>query len=587
MIYGILTVEVISMRVTTSRSKNSESFYITKSYTNAQGKSTSTTIRKLGTLAELSKRLGTDRDGVMAWAKEQARIETEKYRSETEDAVVIIPLHSNRRMDYNRQKLFTGGYLFLQSVYYRLKMDSICRKIRYRYQFKYDLNAILSDLIYTRILEPSSKSSSFKAAQRFLEPPSYELHDIYRALSVLAKELDFIQAEVYKNSFFLGKRNDKILYYDCTNYYFEIEQESGDKKYGKSKEHRPNPILQMGLFTDGDGLPLAFSLFPGNHNEQKSLKPLETKILQQFGCQKFIYCSDAGLASEENRVFNHLGQRAFIVTQSIKKLPAEDREWALSREGFRRLGDDSPTDITQLTGDDKQELYYKDAPYTTRKLQQRLIITYSPKYAAYQKAIRSEQIARAEKMVSSGSIKRQRRNPNDPARFINKAAATKEGEKAQIHYYLDLEAVAEEEKYDGLYAVCTDLLDDNVADILKISEGRWQIEDCFRTMKTDFDARPVYVSREDRIRSHFLICVLALLHFRLLKRELKTPCTTEQLLEVLKNIRFADIGEQGFMPVYERQQITDELHDICGFRTDYEFITKRKMREIQKKSKQR
>ena len=575
------------MRVTTSRSKNSESFYITKSYTNAQGKSTSTTIRKLGTLAELSKRLGTDRDGVMAWAKEQARIETEKYRSETEDAVVIIPLHSNRRMDYNRQKLFTGGYLFLQSVYYRLKMDSICRKIRYRYQFKYDLNAILSDLIYTRILEPSSKSSSFKAAQRFLEPPSYELHDIYRALSVLAKELDFIQAEVYKNSFFLGKRNDKILYYDCTNYYFEIEQESGDKKYGKSKEHRPNPILQMGLFTDGDGLPLAFSLFPGNHNEQKSLKPLETKILQQFGCQKFIYCSDAGLASEENRVFNHLGQRAFIVTQSIKKLPAEDREWALSREGFRHLGDDSPTDITQLTGDDKQELYYKDAPYTTRKLQQRLIITYSPKYAAYQKAIRSEQIARAEKMVSSGSIKRQRRNPNDPARFINKAAATKEGEKAQIHYYLDLEAVAEEEKYDGLYAVCTDLLDDNVADILKISEGRWQIEDCFRTMKTDFDARPVYVSREDRIRSHFLICFLALLHFRLLKRELKTPCTTEQLLEVLKNIRFADIGEQGFMPVYERQQITDELHDICGFRTDYEFITKRKMREIQKKSKQR
>ena len=587
MIYGILTVEVISMRVTTSRSKNSESFYITKSYTNAQGKSTSTTIRKLGTLAELSKRLGTDRDGVMAWAKEQARIETEKYRSETEDAVVIIPLHSNRRMDYNRQKLFTGGYLFLQSVYYRLKMDSICRKIRYRYQFKYDLNAILSDLIYTRILEPSSKFSSFKAAQRFLEPPSYELHDIYRALSVLAKELDFIQAEVYKNSFFLGKRNDKILYYDCTNYYFEIEQESGDKKYGKSKEHRPNPILQMGLFTDGDGLPLAFSLFPGNHNEQKSLKPLETKILQQFGCQKFIYCSDAGLASEENRVFNHLGQRAFIVTQSIKKLPAEDREWALSREGFRRLGDDSPTDITQLTGDDKQELYYKDAPYTTRKLQQRLIITYSPKYAAYQKAIRSEQIARAEKMVSSGSIKRQRRNPNDPARFINKAAATKEGEKAQIHYYLDLEAVAEEEKYDGLYAVCTDLLDDNVADILKISEGRWQIEDCFRTMKTDFDARPVYVSREDRIRSHFLICFLALLHFRLLKRELKTPCTTEQLLEVLKNIRFADIGEQGFMPVYERQQITDELHDICGFRTDYEFITKRKMKEIQKKSKQR
>ena len=575
------------MRVTTSKSKNSESFYITKSYTNAQGKSTSTTIKKLGTLAELSQRLGTDRDGVMAWAKEQARIETEKYKRETEDAVVTIPFHSNRLMDYNRQKLFTGGYLFLQSFYYGLKMDSICRKISSRYQFKYDLNAILSDLIYTRVLEPSSKTSSFKAANQFLETPTYELHDVYRALSVLAKECDFIQAEVYKNSFFFGCRNDKVLYYDCTNYYFEIEQEDGDKKYGKSKEHRPNPIIQMGLFTDGDGLPLAFSLFPGNQNEQKSLKPLETKILQQFGCQKFIYCSDAGLASEDNRVFNHLGQRAFIVTQSIKKLPAEEREWALDTKGFKRLSDDSPVDITRLADDDRQELFYKDGPYTTKKLHQRLIITYSPKYAAYQKAIRSEQIARAEKMVANGSLKRQHRNPNDPARFVNKITATKEGEKAQTHYYLDLEKIAEEEKYDGLYAVCTDLLDDDVADILNVSEGRWQIEDCFRTMKTDFDARPVYVSREDRINAHFLICFLALLHFRMLKRALKTPRTTEELLHVLRSMNFADIEEQGFMPVYERQRITDELHEVCGFRTDYQFITKRKMKEIQKKSKRR
>ena len=575
------------MRVTTSKSKNSESFYITKSYTNAQGKSTSKTIRKLGTLAELSKRLGTDRDGVMAWAKEEARLETLKYKSETEDAVVMIPFHSNKLMDCNRKKFFAGGYLFLQSVYYGLKMDSICTKIRSRYKFEYDLNAILSDLIYTRVLEPSSKSASFTAAKQFLEAPAYQLHDIYRALSVLAKELDFIQAEVYKNSFFLGKRNDKILYYDCTNYYFELEQEDGSKKYGKSKEHRPNPIIQMGLFTDGDGLPLAFSLFPGNQNEQKSLKPLETKILQQFGCEKFIYCSDAGLASEDNRAFNHLGQRAFIVTQSIKKLPAEDREWALNRNGFKRLADDSTADITQLADEDKQGIFYKDEPYTTKKLHQRLIITYSPKYAAYQKAVRGEQVARAEKMVSSGSLKRQRKNPNDPARFVNKVSVTKAGEKADIHYYLDLDRITEEEKYDGLYAVCTDLLDDDVTDILNVSEGRWQIEDCFRTMKTEFESRPVYLSREDRIKAHFLTCFLALLHFRLLKRSLKSPCTTEQLLQILKNMNFADIEEQGFMPLYERQTITDELHEACGFRTDYQFLTKRKMKEIQKKSKRR
>ena len=575
------------MRVTTSKSKNSESFYITQSYTNSQGKSTSKTIRKLGTLAELSKRLHTDRDGVLAWANEQARLETARYKSEKEDALVMVPFHSNKLMDYHKQKLFTGGYLFLQSIYYGLKMDSICRKIKSRYKFEYDLNAILSDLIYTRVLVPSSKSSSFRTAKQFLEPPTYRLHDVYRALSVLAREMDFIQAEVYKNSFFLGSRNDQILYYDCTNYYFEIEQEDGDKKYGKSKEHRPNPIIQMGLFTDGDGLPLAFSLFPGNQNEQKSLKPLETKILQQFGCEKFIYCSDAGLASEDNRAFNHMGQRSFIVTQSIKKLPAEDRTWALDRNGFKRLSDDVSMDITKLSEDDKDQLYYKDEPFTTKKLHQRLIITYSPKYASYQKAVRAEQIARAEKMVANGTLKKQRKNPNDPARFVNKIAATEEGEKAKIHYYLDLDKIAEEEMYDGLYAVCTDLLDDDVADILKVSEGRWQIEDCFRTMKTDFEARPVYLTREDRIKAHFLTCFLSLLHFRLLKRSLKDAYTTEQLLQTLRNIKFADVEEQGFMPVYERQKITDDLHETCGFRTDYQFITKRKMKGIQKKSKQR
>ena len=575
------------MRVTTSKSKNSESFYITQSYTSAQGKSTSKTVRKLGTLAELSKRLNTDREGVMAWANEQARLETMKYKSEKEDAIVMVPFHSNKLMDCHKQKLFTGGYLFLQSVYYGLKMDSICRKIKSRYKFEYDLNAILSDLIYTRVLEPFSKRSSFQAAKQFLEPPTYELHDVYRALSILAEEMDFIQAEVYKNSFFLGNRNDRILYYDCTNYYFEIEQEDGDKKYGKSKEHRPNPIIQMGLFTDGDGLPLAFSLFPGNQNEQKSLKPLETKILQQFGCEKFIYYSDAGLASEDNRVLNHMGQRAFIVTQSIKKLPAEDRAWALDKRGFKRLSDDVSVDITELPEDDKDHLYYKDEPFTTKKLHQRLIITYSPKYAAYQKAVRAEQIARAEKMVANGSLKRQRKNPNDPARFVNKIAATEEGEKAKIHYYLDLDKIAEEEMYDGLYAVCTDLLDDDVADILKVSEGRWQIEDCFRTMKTDFEARPVYLNRQDRIKAHFLTCFLALLHFRLLKRSLKGAYTTEQLIQTLRNIKFADVEEQGFMPVYERNEITDNLHEACGFRSDYEFITKRKMKGIQKKSKRR
>ena len=207
-----------------------------------------------------------------------------------------------------------------------MQMNKICRKLKQRYKFKYDINAILSDLIYARILEPCSKRSSYKAASEFLEKPSYELHDVYRALDVLGAECDLIQTEVYKNSYFMGQRNDKILYYDCSNYYFEIEQEDGSKKYGKSKEHRPNPIIQMGLFMDGDGIPLAFSLFPGNANEQTSLKPLEKKVLGDFGCQKFIYCSDAGLGSESIREYNHMGERAYIVTQSIKKLKKEEKD---------------------------------------------------------------------------------------------------------------------------------------------------------------------------------------------------------------------------------------------------------------------
>lgn len=572
------------MRVVTSKSKNAESFYISKGYVNDKGVSTSVIVRKLGTLKELLPEHGPTRDDVMAWAKEQARIETLKYKQEKEEKQIKLTFHADRLLDYHKQTFFRGGYLFLQFIYYQMQMNKICRKLKQRYKFKYDINAILSDLIYARILEPCSKRSSYKAASEFLEKPSYELHDVYRALDVLGAECDMIQAEVYKNSHFMGKRNDKILYYDCSNYYFEIEQEDGSKKYGKSKEHRPNPIIQMGLFMDGDGIPLAFSLFPGNANEQTSLKPLEKKVLGEFGCQKFIYCSDAGLGSESIREYNHMGERAYIVTQSIKKLKKEEKEWALSPQGFKRVSDDKPVDITKLPEDDKG-LYYKDEPYTTKKLHQRLIITYSPKYALYQKSIRDKQVERAQKMLDLGKTKKNRKNPNDPARFIGKMAVTKDGEAADIRQYLDEDKIAEEAQYDGLYAVCTDLLDDEVSEILKVSEGRWKIEECFRIMKTDFSARPVYLRDENRIKAHFLICFLALTIYRYLEKKLDSKYTCEELLDTLKAMNFAGIQEQGFIPLYRREKITDELHEACGFRTDYQFITKSKMRTIQKKSK--
>lgn len=572
------------MNLHITKSKNAESFYICKSYVKANGCTTSTIVRKLGTLEQLLPEHGPTRDDVLAWAKNEVKAETEKYKKEKEAQTVLIPFHADRQLDHGRQIFFRGGYLFLQSVYYQLQMNKICRKLKQKYKFKYDINAILSDLVYTRILDPCSKCSSYRAASEFLEKPSYELHDVYRALDVLGAECDLIQAEAYKNSHFLGKRNDKVLYYDCSNYYFEIEQENGNKKYGKSKEHRPNPIIQMGLFMDGDGIPLAFSLFPGNANEQTSLKPLEKKVLGDFGCQKFIYCSDAGLGSESIREYNHMGERAYIVTQSIKKLKKEEKEWALSPQGFKRVSDNTPVDITKLPEDDKG-LYYKDEPYTTKKLHQRLVITYSPKYALYQKSIRGRQIERAQKMLDLGNTKRNRKNPNDPARFIGTMAVTKEGEAADVRHYLDENKISEETQYDGLYAVCTDLLDDEASDILKVSEGRWQIEECFRIMKTDFSARPVYLQDENRIKAHFLICFLALTIYRFLEKKLDSKYTCEELLETLKAMNFAEIQEQGFIPLYKREAITDALHEVCGFRTDYQFITKNKMRNIQKKSK--
>ena len=259
-----------------------------------------------------------------------------------------------------------------------------------------------------------------------------------------------------------------------------------------------------------------------------------------------------------------MGERAYIVTQSIKKLKKEEKEWALNLQGFKRVSDGTPVDITKLPEDDKG-LYYKDEPYTTKKLHQRLIITYSPKYALYQKSIRDKQIERAQKMLDSGSTKKSRKNPNDPARFIGTIAVTEEGEAADVKQYLDEIKISEETQYDGFYAVCTDLLDDEVGDILKVSEGRWQIEECFRIMKTDFSARPVYLQDENRIKAHFLICFLALTIYRFLEKKLDAKYTCEELLDVLKEMNFSGIQEQGFIPLYKRKRITDNLHDVCGF----------------------
>jgi len=566
---------------------NNKSVYIMQSYRKADGKSTSRVFRRLGRLDELLERFSGDEQRMMEWAKQEAAKDTEANSVRNEN--ISITLSQTAYIPKDEERSFPVGYLFLQKICSELHLENICRNIRHRHDFSYDFHAILTDLIYARILSPSSKLSSYGYCKTLPEPPKYTLQNVYRALSVMAEEAPFIQEELYRNSNFLHPRNSKILYYDCTNYYFEIEEEDGDKRYGKSKENRPNPIVTMGLFMDADGIPLAFDIFPGNQNEQKTLKPLETEIIQDFGCSEFIFCSDAGLGSRQNRYLNSFGHRAYVISHSIKKMKKEDREAALSPTDFKRMGPNAPVDIRTIDETDERifnTIFYKEIPVTTGNLDETVIVTYSPKYKAYQRRIREGQIARAQKAMDNSEKIRKGKNPNDPARFIRKTSVTAEGEvAAKTIYTLDEDRIREEAQYDGFYAVITNLEDD-VEQILRINKQRWEIEENFRILKTEFEARPVYVRRSDRIKAHFLTCFISLLVYRLLEKELGNQFTCDTILATLRSMQLTRLSaDSGYTPGYKRTDLTDMLHEKYGFRTDYEFISKATMRGIIKASK--
>lgn len=531
------------MRISIGKSKNKVFVYTIRSC-RKNNKSSTEIFKKLGSLDELLPLHDFDRDKVLTWVKEQAKIATNLYNAEQQP--ISISFSQQQFINLDEQRSFNCGYLFLQSLCSQLRLDNICRNIKSRHDFEYPIQSIFMDLIYSRILHPSSKKGSFDFAHTLLVQPKHELHHVYRALSVLAQESDYIQSEIYKNSNFTHSRNKKILYYDCTI-------------YGKSKEHRPNPIVTMGLFMDTDGIPLAFDIYPGNQNEQKTLKPLEQKIIRDFDCSEFIYCSDAGLGSQDNKLFNDLQGRSYIITQSLKKLKKEDREIALNPTQFRKLGSDEWIDISKLNEEDSEvyhSIYYKEVPIESKKLSETMIVTYSPKYRAYQAKIRQKQIDRALKTIhSKDKIRKERRNPNDPYRFIKKTAITQKGEAAEKEVYeLNQELIEQEAMYDGFYAVSTDI-EGCVEEIIKINQHRWQIEECFRIMKTEFEVRPVYLRREDRIKAHFLICFLALIIYRLLEIKLDRKYTAEQIIRTLRGMNITRLKEEyGYIPSYKKNK---------------------------------
>lgn len=568
------------MRVKRSVSKNSTSYSIIKDvYRN--GKKSSKVVEALGNDKEiLEKHPGVD---PYTWAKEYAEELTQKEKENSQK--VIVKYSPTKQIALNKQRQFNTGYLFLQSIYHELKLDTVCQQISQKYDFEYDLNEILSRLIYLRVLHPTSKKGTFEHAKDLLEASHFQPHQIYRALGVLAEQSDHIEEMVYKNSLNVVNRNTQILYYDCTNFFFEIEEAEGIKQYGVSKENRPNPIVQMGLFMDGSGLPLAFSMTPGNTNEQTTLKPLERRILKDFNLSKFVVCTDAGLSSNSNRLYNTRGKRAFVTTQSIKKLKKFLKEWALDSKGWRIPGSNQEIDLDDIRKlENDERTYYKERWIKENDLEQKLIVTYSPVYERYQSSIRDKQIERAIKKIENpNSLNKP--HQNNPKRFIKATHVTNDGEIAdKTQATLNQEQIDTEKMYDGFYAVCTNL-DSTVEEIIKINHGRWEIEETFRILKSEFRSRPVYLQKDTQIKAHFLTCFLSLLIYRILEKRLDEQFTCSELITTLKEMKMMESDGEGYVPTYTRTKITDALHDAFGFRTDFEIVTQKEMKKILKQTK--
>ncbi len=574
------------MRLKVTKSKSSTLFYIIES-TYIDKKHSTRTVEKLGTLEDV--KIRAKGEDPYLWAKKYAEIITKQNKENKRE--IIKYFSQSKLIPKDVKQSFNAGYLFLQKIYYDLGIDDICNSIKDKHQFHYDLNNILSNLIYSRIIYPSSKLKTLESSKNFLEQPNFTYNDILRSLEVISKESDYIQSELYKNSLEYSKRNDKILFYDCTNYYFEIEEEDDFRKYGKSKEHRPTPIVGMGLFLDGDGIPLTFDTFEGSKNEQVTLKPLEEKIIKDFNNPMFIVCTDAGLSSTANRKFNDKSNRKFVTTQSLKKLKQFLKDWSFDlTKGWRLPGINKTFDISKLRDDENlikkfyDKIFYKERWIKEDGIEQRLIVTFSPKYQEYQRHVRERQVQRAINIISKNPKNIRSQNENDPKRFINVISTTPYGEVAETNNYtLNQEKINDEALYDGLYAVCTNLEDD-ASEIIKINKRRWEIEESFRIMKSEFKARPVYLSREDRIQAHFLTCFLSLVIFRYLEKKLDEKYSVSEIIETLKNYNLNLIGND-YIPSYTRTDLTDLLHKSYDFRTDYQIISEKNIKNICKQMK--
>lgn len=611
-----------SMKLYYDKRLKDPTYYIQQGFRNGK-KTTTKNIKRLGKHSELL--LITDNP--LEYAKNEVKKMNEEYRSGRSEFIVT--------MDFNERIPSTDspcsnstslniGYLYLKDIYAKLNLSDFFKSVSSDRKITYDCNKICQFLTYARILDPASKYGTYDKLDTYYEKPQVEYQHMIRFLDILDRNSDQYLKHLFDNSENIVKRDTSVMYYDCTNYFFETEKPDeeivdevtgeiilGPRQFGISKENKTSPIVEMGLIMDRRGIPISMCIHPGNTNEQLTAVPLEKEVIKMTGNKKFIYCADAGLGSYNIRKFNDMGGRAYIVTQSVKKLGQEIKDIVFNDSNYRLLSNDDAITLKEMRTFNKKDannlsLYndfaYKVIPANTAMdtglyeekvykngrtkkvkakgtLHQYIIVTFSRKMMEYQRTIRERQLERAKKLLRLKDPEKIKKGPNDIRRFLKNTSSD------TANYVLDMDKIHEEEKYDGFYAVATNL-DDSAKDILAVAQNRYKIEDCFRIMKTNFDARPVFLRKPERIRAHFLICYTALLIYRLMECKLDdnlTHVTTSNLIKTLRNMNVVNMDDMYYKSIYSGSQALDALERCFELQLNRKYYRPSDLNKIAKK----
>ena len=611
-----------SMKLYYDKRLKDPTYYIQQGFRNGK-KTTTKNIKRLGKHSELL--LITDNP--LEYAKNEVKKMNEEYRSGRSEFIVTMDF--NERIPstdslYSNSTSLNIGYLYLKDIYAKLNLSDFFKSVSSDRKITYDCNKICQFLTYARILDPASKYGTYDKLDTYYEKPQVEYQHMIRFLDILDRNSDQYLKHLFDNSESIVKRDTSVMYYDCTNYFFETEKPDeeivdevtgeiilGLRQFGISKENKTSPIVEMGLIMDSRGIPISMCIHPGNTNEQLTAVPLEKEVIKMTGNKKFIYCADAGLGSYNIRKFNDMGGRAYIVTQSVKKLGQEIKDIVFNDSNYRLLSNDDAITLKEMRTFNKKDannlsLYndfaYKVIPANTAMdtglyeekvykngrikkvkakgtLHQYIIVTFSRKMMEYQRTIRERQLERAKKLLRLKDPEKIKKGPNDIRRFLKNTSSD------TANYVLDMDKIHEEEKYDGFYAVATNL-DDSAKDILAVAQNRYKIEDCFRIMKTNFDARPVFLRKPERIRAHFLICYTALLIYRLMECKLDdnlTHVTTSNLIKTLRNMNVVNMDDMYYKSIYSGSQALDALERCFEIQLNRKYYRPSDLNKIVKK----